>query len=474
MSNNQLLEKFPTKRLAPFDGMPVTAEAWQKAHGYHREMQRFQTLLYHGHGIVEGLEVMASEPPSSVLVIKPGVAVDSEGRTIVVARETPFDIRNEMSGLLYLLLSHKESKARADGKHSSASDFRYIYEEFTIQVLQQMPVGPHIELARIKRQQRDSKIRNAQRSGRAGPNELDMSRRQKVEQRQTQAPTQAQVQTQVPSKPTKTVTPPSPAPPPVTSKPAVDTTQLKRLEDKQGRLESQLKELVAKQEHVLVELEKVKKQLGKGLATPAPSSDAITIGISYLGQVNQQRHQRGINFLVRGLSRHHPSRQIKIEDNVPLTHSLTRYTLVFLVGEQRFKHNNPQTNRNLYNYLRDGGTLFIESCRHQTGRGRVPADESFGSLIRALGIRQIRPIKAPHPLLEEPYLFGAPPSGFANWSKAVVQVDGGVIWSMADYGCLWAGEQSGKPASREDIRAAIEWGSNIIEYALKRRKSKAS
>lgn len=467
MSNNPLLDKFPTKRLAPFDGMPVTADAWEKSHDEHRKMQRFQTLLYHGHGIVEGLEVMAHDPPSSVLVIKPGVAVDSEGRTIVMARETPFNIGNEMSGLLYLLLSHKKSKARAEaalpseGKDSSASDLRYIYEEFTIQVVQQIPDGSYIELARIKREKRASKIKNPQSSWRAGLNEIDMSHRQKVEQKQRQ------------TKAARAVTPPSPVPP-VTGKPKLDTTQLKRLEDKQARLVSELKEMTAKQEHIMVELEGVKKQIGKGLGTPAPSSDAITIAITYLGQANSEKHRRGAEFLVRALSRSRPSRQIKIEDNVPLTHPLTRYTLVFLVGEQRFQHNNPETNRNLYNYLRDGGTLFLESCRHQTGRGRVPADESFSALIRALGIRQIRPIQAPHPLLEEPYLFAAPPSGFANWGKAVVQVADGVIWSMADYGCLWAGEQSDSSPSREDIRAAIEWGSNIIEYALKRRKSKAS
>jgi hypothetical protein len=45
----------------------------------------------------------------------------------------------------------------------------------------------------------------------------------------------------------------------------------------------------------------------------------------------------------------------------------------------------------------------------------------------------------------------------------------GVILSACDYGCLWQGERRGQAASREEIRAAHEWGSNIIAYAAARR-----
>jgi hypothetical protein len=45
----------------------------------------------------------------------------------------------------------------------------------------------------------------------------------------------------------------------------------------------------------------------------------------------------------------------------------------------------------------------------------------------------------------------------------------GVILSARDYGCLWQGARRGGPASREEIRAALEWGSNVVAFAVKRR-----
>ena len=48
--------------------------------------------------------------------------------------------------------------------------------------------------------------------------------------------------------------------------------------------------------------------------------------------------------------------------------------------------------------------------------------------------------------------------------------DQGVIRSTADYGCLWQGERRDGPAARADIRTALEWGGNLVAYALSRRK----
>jgi hypothetical protein len=50
-----------------------------------------------------------------------------------------------------------------------------------------------------------------------------------------------------------------------------------------------------------------------------------------------------------------------------------------------------------------------------------------------------------------------------------LKVGEGVIVSACDYGCLWQGERRGRAASREEIRAAHEWGSNLMAYAVARR-----
>jgi hypothetical protein len=51
-----------------------------------------------------------------------------------------------------------------------------------------------------------------------------------------------------------------------------------------------------------------------------------------------------------------------------------------------------------------------------------------------------------------------------------VAVGEAAIFSTYDYGCLWQGEQRGGSASREAIRAALEWGSNVVAYAVSRRE----
>jgi hypothetical protein len=75
----------------------------------------------------------------------------------------------------------------------------------------------------------------------------------------------------------------------------------------------------------------------------------------------------------------------------------------------------------------------------------------------------------------EPHLFAAPPPGFETDGTPKVVVGaaaaGRVVWSMCDYGCLWQGERRGRAASREEIRTAMEWGANVVTYALNRLSS---
>jgi hypothetical protein len=44
-----------------------------------------------------------------------------------------------------------------------------------------------------------------------------------------------------------------------------------------------------------------------------------------------------------------------------------------------------------------------------------------------------------------------------------------VIISSYDYGCLWCGERRNGPAEREAIRSAMEWGENLVQFAVARR-----
>ena len=89
MTTQRLLGDYPLKRISARDGMAVTAQVWREAHKYHRLQTQFHALVSHGPGIVLGLEVIASEPPDSAVYILPGIAVDSEGQTIVLPQPQP-------------------------------------------------------------------------------------------------------------------------------------------------------------------------------------------------------------------------------------------------------------------------------------------------------------------------------------------------------------------------------------------------
>jgi hypothetical protein len=180
MTDKDFLQKFPVKRIKPIDGMAVTAETWEEAHEYHRQYERFHTLLHHGWGIVTGLEVMASDPPDTAVYILPGVAVDSIGQTIVLPQPVAYDIGHEMEGLLYLLLSYEESRPRADDSHEQGDGPMYVHAEFSISARTTVPATPWVELARVRRRSREDPFLDAQDPFQPDLNEIDLRFRHEI------------------------------------------------------------------------------------------------------------------------------------------------------------------------------------------------------------------------------------------------------------------------------------------------------
>jgi len=93
-------------------------------------------------------------------------------------------------------------------------------------------------------------------------------------------------------------------------------------------------------------------------------------------------------------------------------------------------------------------------------------------LLASMGV-QLEELSPDHRLLREPFLFAAPPPGFEIEAEQQFLAGEGVLYSTYDYGCLWRGERRGRAATREEIRAALEWGGNIVAYALERRQAAA-
>lgn len=198
----------------------------------------------------------------------------------------------------------------------------------------------------------------------------------------------------------------------------------------------------------------------------AAPQEALSLAVCYTGGLKEARQAHGASYLARALRGNRSGRPVWVDDRVPLASGLEPYTLVYLVGRDAFKLGRDEMNA-LYTHLQTGGTLLIESCRHGLDSGDPPADASFLDLLSSMGI-QLKEPKPGDDLLTVPYLFAAPPPGFETEGTPRVLVGDGVIFSTFDYGCLWQGQRRGRLASREEIRTAMEWGANLVAYAIER------
>lgn len=179
MSEENVFGLFPQKRIKPFDGMEITSDVWEQAHAYHRQTQQAHNLIFHGSGIVAGLEIIASDPANQMIFILPGVAVDSFGRPIVLSEPIAYDLGNEVEGPLYLSLTHRESEQKVTSSISAEAP-RYIQDEFLITARPSLPESESIELARFNRENREAALMDARDPFHPQINEIDLRYRRDI------------------------------------------------------------------------------------------------------------------------------------------------------------------------------------------------------------------------------------------------------------------------------------------------------
>ena len=190
-------------------------------------------------------------------------------------------------------------------------------------------------------------------------------------------------------------------------------------------------------------------------------TEVARIGVWYPGAV-AARHGRGAQNLALALSRQ-AGRRVWVDEGIEAGR-LAGYTLVIMAGQGSFQLA-PAEIQALQAYVQNGGTVLLESCRHESP-GETPAgDAVFADLVSAAGVK-LADVTPGQPLLCEPNLFANLPPGFE--ARGTVRFGGGFILSTQDYGCVWQGERRSGPASREEIRSALEWGENLLTYAAKR------
>jgi hypothetical protein len=169
------LIKFQFKRVNPFQGLVLDADTWRDEQDYHRNQQRLHTLAFHGTGIVEGLEVKASQPPDLSLIISPGMAIDPEGNVIVVSQSQHYSLVSRDKGQVYLIIQYREIPTAAPSEGEQPTR---ILEAYRIREVSHLPNEPYLELARINLDPSQKNIRNAQSSSSPMVNEINLRFRQ--------------------------------------------------------------------------------------------------------------------------------------------------------------------------------------------------------------------------------------------------------------------------------------------------------
>jgi hypothetical protein len=192
---------------------------------------------------------------------------------------------------------------------------------------------------------------------------------------------------------------------------------------------------------------------------------AASIAICYAGQGEATAHA-GVDNLARAIT-HTSDLRVYADDDVSLAMDLSGYTLVYLVGRGDARLSPDQMNT-LYQYAQSGGTLLIESNRSE-GNPQA-ADATLLDMLSSFGL-SLGNLPADHALLTLPHFFAALPAGYEP-EGGRIQLTDNVIFSTCDFGSLWQGKQRSGTPSRETLRAAFEWGENLVAYALARKSAR--
>jgi hypothetical protein len=81
------------KRARYFHGMLLTDRDFREEQIYHNEKRKLHNRLLHGWGVVCGLGIKADSPPSSKIIITPGMALDCCGNEILVCEDFEVDLK---------------------------------------------------------------------------------------------------------------------------------------------------------------------------------------------------------------------------------------------------------------------------------------------------------------------------------------------------------------------------------------------
>ena len=365
----------PQKRLVAKEGMVVDVSTWNASHDYHALHHLRHNVALHSPGVIAGLDAVAWDPPDNSVVINPGVAVDTEGHTIIVGEPQRFQLQTADAGLIYLVLQYREvPTGNGDSSPTQNSGPGYLLEAYRVEERRDLPADPFIELCRIQVSGGGPDVSDAADADSPGPDEIDL-----------------------------------------------------RFRKSAGPL----------------------------------AAETIKVGVVPLEMTpdGQVLHFSGLMSLLRAINTTTPYLGEYI-GSVNLSQEIGDCHLLVVAGTQSFTLA-PEWVVVVRSFLDRGGVLLGEACGIGDN-GSADFRQSFLELATGLDV-EMTTIERGHRLLRFHHLFAQTPDGADG--PTLVAAGDNLIYTDADYGCLWDGGRPDAPATRETIRSATEFGINMCAFA---------
>lgn len=146
--------------IEPFNELPIDADVWREAHGQHNSHRALHATGAHRPGIVMGLEVIVSAKQDKTVVVAPGYAIDSEGRTLLLSEPASFVL--EEKGQVYITIAYEDNyDSRSAITVGGGKKYFRLVEGRQVVATKELPKTPYIELARVDRSGKDKPVKEA-------------------------------------------------------------------------------------------------------------------------------------------------------------------------------------------------------------------------------------------------------------------------------------------------------------------------
>jgi hypothetical protein len=133
------------KRLNYFNHQFLVDTDFRDEQSYHVQMRRRHNRFMHEWGVASGLVV--ERHGERHILVTPGMAVDREGREMVLLESQTVDVPHDSSGHVYAVVSYHEEGADQQGAHGVQPNYTRTVEKTAISVTREQPPSDSTDVA---------------------------------------------------------------------------------------------------------------------------------------------------------------------------------------------------------------------------------------------------------------------------------------------------------------------------------------